>query len=297
MKLLQTIPAYYKEINLPPPKHASFHVGRHESNLRTIKRKQEPVRHELYSISITNIQAGDLRINYQSALSLFIISPFKIIGWDITERSVEGMYIIFDKNFIASQGRWKNFLTQFPFFRFDHPLIGLLPEKLLIEILGYFEKIATVYQHNDDQSMEMIAAYVHIILLLLKNQLAPTPANSSISSNQLLLATFEGTLLEAISKPDSTPDFRKASFYASRLHVHVNHLNAVLKEMTGKTTSEHIQQSILQETGIMLLRPGQSIQQIAHRFRFRAATHFSAFFKKQTSLTPKQYQLRHNQST
>ena len=79
---------------------------------------------------------------------------------------------------------------------------------------------------------------------------------------------------------------RTAKDYAERLSVHVNHLNKVLKENTGKTTTEIIRSRILQEAKILLKQTDWNISEIAYCLGFEQLAHFSNFFRKQTSVSP-----------
>jgi len=79
---------------------------------------------------------------------------------------------------------------------------------------------------------------------------------------------------------------RTAKDYADRLAVHVNHLNKVLKESTGKTTTEIIGDRIIQEAKILLKQTNWSISEIAWCLGFEEIAHFSNFFRKHTSVSP-----------
>jgi AraC family transcriptional activator of pobA len=68
--------------------------------------------------------------------------------------------------------------------------------------------------------------------------------------------------------------------------VHVNHLNKVLKEHTGKTTTHIISSRVLQEAKILLKQTDWNISEIAYCLGFEEVAHFSNFFRKQTALTP-----------
>lgn len=74
--------------------------------------------------------------------------------------------------------------------------------------------------------------------------------------------------------------------YAERLAVHVNHLNWVLKETTGRTTGELIRQRVTQEAKILLKQTDWSIAAVGYALGFNDQAHFSNYVKKQTSLTP-----------
>ena len=79
---------------------------------------------------------------------------------------------------------------------------------------------------------------------------------------------------------------RTAKDYADRLAVHVNHLNKVLKENTGKTTTDIISSRILQEAKILLKQTDWNVSEIAYSLGFEQVAHFSNFFRKQTAMPP-----------
>ncbi len=82
---------------------------------------------------------------------------------------------------------------------------------------------------------------------------------------------------------------RTAKDYADRLAVHVNHLNKVLKENTGRTTTEVIGNRITQEAKILLRQTNWTVSEIAYCLGFEEVAHFSNFFKKHTQLTPNSF--------
>jgi AraC-like DNA-binding protein len=79
---------------------------------------------------------------------------------------------------------------------------------------------------------------------------------------------------------------RTAKDYADRLAIHVNHLNKVLKENTGKTTTDILSSRIAQEAKILLKQTDWNVSQIAYCLGFEEVAHFSNFFKKQAGLSP-----------
>ncbi|MDF3028581.1 MAG: transcriptional regulator, AraC family [Fluviicola sp.] len=82
---------------------------------------------------------------------------------------------------------------------------------------------------------------------------------------------------------------RTAKDYADRLSVHVNHLNKVLKENTGRTTTEVIGNRITQEAKILLKQTNWTVSEIAYCLGFEEVAHFSNFFRKHTQLTPNSF--------
>ncbi|WP_426672192.1 helix-turn-helix domain-containing protein [Mucilaginibacter sp. McL0603] len=63
-------------------------------------------------------------------------------------------------------------------------------------------------------------------------------------------------------------------------------MNKVLKENTGKTTTDIIAGRIIQEAKILLKQTDWNISEIAYSLGFEQVAHFSNFFRKQTTLAP-----------
>ena len=89
-----------------------------------------------------------------------------------------------------------------------------------------------------------------------------------------------------VESPKQTLGLRTPNDYANRLAVHVNHLNKVLKEMTGSTTTELIKNRVLQEAKILLKQSEWSVADIAYSLGFDDLAHFSNYFKRKTSMAP-----------
>lgn len=68
--------------------------------------------------------------------------------------------------------------------------------------------------------------------------------------------------------------------YAGMLYVTASYLNKVVKEETGLTAREHIQQKIIAEAKRGLYLSGLSMKEVAFSLGFDDIAHFSKFFKK-----------------
>lgn len=63
-------------------------------------------------------------------------------------------------------------------------------------------------------------------------------------------------------------------------------MNRVIKETTGKTTSEVIAERIIKESTQCLLHTTLSISEIAFSLGFEAASYFSRYYRKHTGKSP-----------
>jgi YesN/AraC family two-component response regulator len=80
---------------------------------------------------------------------------------------------------------------------------------------------------------------------------------------------------------------KTAAQFAAHLSIHVNHLNQAVKEVTGKTTTEHITNRIINEAKALLQHTTWSIADIAFSLGYEYPTYFNNLFKKHTGVTPR----------
>lgn len=89
-----------------------------------------------------------------------------------------------------------------------------------------------------------------------------------------------------VDYPRAVLILRTPADYADRLSVHVNHLNRVIKETTGKTTSELIAERVMKEATQSLQHSKLSISEIAFGLGFDSVSYFGKFYRKHTGNTP-----------
>lgn len=77
-----------------------------------------------------------------------------------------------------------------------------------------------------------------------------------------------------------------ANDYATSLNIHVNYLNRAVNETTGRSTTAHISDRILNESKALLQHTDWNISDIAYSLGFEYPSHFNSFFKKLTGTNP-----------
>lgn len=82
---------------------------------------------------------------------------------------------------------------------------------------------------------------------------------------------------------------KKLSYYAGRIGVTAKHLSDVISKETGYTASKWIEEYTLSEAKKMLREGELSAQEISYELSFSTPSHFGAFFRKKTGMTPKEY--------
>jgi AraC family transcriptional activator of pobA len=89
-----------------------------------------------------------------------------------------------------------------------------------------------------------------------------------------------------VDSPQYALKLTTANDYAKQLSVHVNHLNRAIKEITGKTTTEHLTERVLKEARALLQHTNWTINEIAYSLGYEYPTYFNNFFKKHTGVSP-----------
>jgi AraC family transcriptional activator of pobA len=82
---------------------------------------------------------------------------------------------------------------------------------------------------------------------------------------------------------------RSVGFYAEALHLHPNSLNHVVKSQSGLTAKQSINERVITEAKYLLSQSDLSIKTVSHRLGFDEPNNFSAFFLKQTGVSPGAY--------
>jgi AraC family transcriptional regulator, transcriptional activator of pobA len=78
-------------------------------------------------------------------------------------------------------------------------------------------------------------------------------------------------------------------FYADALFVSSKHLTETIKEVTGRTSGEWIEDAVILEAKVLLRNHEITISQVAENIHFPDQSSFGKYFKKHTGLSPSDY--------
>lgn len=150
-----------------------------------------------------------------------------------------------------------------------------------------YKEIASDYVYKYDLLRNYVLELIHYGQKLQPAAVSNSSPNASGRVTSLFIELLERQF--PIESPQQKLVLRTAKDYADRLAIHVNHLNKVLKESTGQTTTGIISSRIIREAKILLKQTDWNISEIAYSLGFEEVAHFSNFFKRQTSLAPLAY--------
>jgi AraC-like DNA-binding protein len=149
-----------------------------------------------------------------------------------------------------------------------------------------FEEMASDYAYKFDVLRAHLQLLIHQALKVQPAEHLERPMDAATRITFQFLELLERQF--PIDTEETALQLKTANDFAAKLSVHVNHLNRALKEVTGKTTTEHISARVIREATALLRHSDWNIAQIAYGLGFEYPAYFNLFFKKHTGVTPLQ---------
>ena len=298
---LETFDRFYVEQkNRAPLRHREQIEKKAVSYFSVFERDENPCkaeidihRSEFYKI-LLNINGhgfliyGNKKYVVQPGGILFL-KPTEVRSWQATSKDQEGYYCIFSEQFYAMTESHLRELRHGPHFSPGvSPVVSLDDNQSRI-ITPVFEKLYREF--NGDYNIEILRMYLHILLLEASKIRGSLEKNSEGTPTSYILAQKFLELLETqfTSPENQAMELKFPSDFAEKLFVHNNHLNAIVKSVTGLTVREHIHRRLLAEAQLLLAYSKLNVSEISYRLSFREPTHFCSFFKKHLNTTPAEY--------
>lgn len=290
---ISTLDDFYKETQTREPDDAHREIGHFNVfNIPEVnKQKTMPYnRRAYYKISLIQ---GKNRAEYADKVihveknALLFATPRIPYHWVPENEDQQGSFCIFNAEFLT---RHKSgvILEELPIYRPGGVPVFQVSDEEASEIQHIFSKMRKELTSDYLYKYDLLRNYL-IELIHYGQKLQPAGTLNPTHNAAARVSSLFTELLERqfpVASPQHRIRLRTAKDYADQLAVHVNHLNKVLKEQTGKTTTEVISNRILQEAKILLKQTDWSISEIAYSLGFEELAHFSNFFRKQTSIAP-----------
>jgi AraC family transcriptional activator of pobA len=219
--------------------------------------------------------------------ALLFATPKIPYNWIPQDDNQVGYFCIFTDDFLV-RNKSGVILEDLPIFQPGGYPIFQLSDNATKEITEIFRKMHQELSSDYSYKYDLLRNYV-LELIHYGQKLQPATALYPTHTASARVSSLFIELLERqfpIESQRQILSLRTAKDYAERLSIHVNHLNKVLKENLGKTTTDIISSRIVQEAKILLKQTDWNISEIAYSLGFEEVAHFSNFFKKQTLLSP-----------
>ena len=215
---------------------------------------------------------------------VFFMTPGQTHKLELSQ-DIDGYIFLFARDFYLLNQSDKNKLLSFPFF---HAVTRQNPPLLLsntednIFLKNLFIR-GSNYVKSFTATDEIIRSLLDLILLTC-TQLYPREYNV-LPNNKGHITVKKFMLLIEVNYQQNL----KVNDYANMLSITANHLTQLVKQITGKTTNEILQEKNILEIKRQLLYTNLTVTEIASQMNFADQSYLTKYFKKCTGQTPLQY--------
>lgn len=242
-----------------------------------------PHRHNYYTVIWPVDASGKHIIDFKEYSILpdhiFFVSPGQV-HQVITDPQPKGYVILFSPEFLEKNSIRNDFISDLKLFRKSDETPPLpVTEKMAATLNLFALQMLHSFHLAGDMYLETIGAYLKLFLIECNGHCSLFPGSNlqNIESSKTLVKKFK-TLVE-----DHYFKEHQVKYYADKLNITPNYLNEVIKSAMDIPAKDVIQNRIILETKRMLVFTGKSAKEIGFELGFDDPSHFSKFFKSNTS--------------
>jgi len=247
-------------------------------------------RKDFYKICLTTgksiIHYADRSFEAEGTV-LFFGNPHIPYSWDTISRTYVGYTCLFSEEFLNASERM-DMLQQSPFFKIGGTPILKIDEQQRIFLNTLFQKMIeeqnSAYAYKDDLIRNYINLILHEAMKLRPSENYDQQKNAASRITAVFMELLERQF--PIETPDKPLQLKTAQDYAQSLSLHINYLNRMVKEVTGKPTTAHIADRIISEAKALLRHTDWNIADIAYALGFEYPSYFNNYFKRITGTNP-----------
>ena len=285
---LKNIPVYsIDRFNREPGKRIEYQVEIFDAH-RNFK-VAYPHRHDdfyeiLYITNGTGVYTIDLHSFEIKPETVFFLSPGQIHELELSE-DIKGFIFLFTSAFYHLNKSNPFKIFELPFFYSlsqESPPLVLKAEIEKNTISELFKRSVSENDNDFAEKDDAIRALLDLVLISCK-RFYPSISGEKSIKGLVLVKRFKQIIEEKCSENLSVKE------YSDLLQITPNHLSETVKQLTGRTSTDLINDRIIMEIKRMLLQTELSISEIGYKLNFSDQSYFSKYFKKLTGQTPLQY--------
>lgn len=248
----------------------------------------EPHRHDYYTVLIIKKANGLHKIDFNtyelSDKQIYFVAPGQVHQVIENAESI-GFVMTFSNQFLVENSIPLTFIAGLNLFQNYGQSPPLLPAaEQFMTIEDFATSIFQLFNGNASMKHLSIGAFLKLLLIECNNICSINPIDSDKdTSGNNLIRNFKIAVDNNYKKEHST------AYYANQLHITPDHLNRIVKSKIGKTAKDYIQARITTEAKRLLYFTDETTKEIAYELGFIEPANFSAFFKKQTKVSPSKF--------
>lgn len=232
--------------------------------------------------AIFKIDVHKYHIKAPAVIIIMVGQTCELISYsnDLQGRAIVMSNSFTDTLFVGAEGDYTHKLYS---SMINNPLLNLDKDQNVFS--QYYQLLKNIVQ--SPHSEFKINAVRHITLAMFYGYSHMKHDVSSYNKGTSRQDDIYSAFLEAVGKHYKVE--RKVSFYADILCITSKHLSQVVKEVSGRTASEIIEDYVITEIKALLLSTNMTIQQISDYLNFPSQSVFGKYVKRVTGISPMGY--------
>ena len=214
---------------------------------------------------------------------LNIVLANQILQYEEISDDFEGLFIVLSKQF--TNNLFSNASDRISLFLSvkSRSYFSLSNEELELmkTYYGMFHKIAS--QKENPNRLEIVKHLTLAFFYLTGSEMHNLPEEEKKSKQEILLENF----FDFVQK--HYKEERSVEFYANKLCLTPKYLSTAIRQTSGKTAGEWIDEYVVLEAKALLKSTKMTILQISDELNFPSQSFFGKYFKRLTGISPKEY--------
>ena len=167
----------------------------------------------------------------------------------------------------------------------QNPIALLSPDsyQIVLTFRSLFEQLSRRSSNSYILNQTMFSLFTSFELEISQAYLCSAVDQTPLDDAYLLFNEF----LSEVHKKHATE--RNVAYYADHFAMSRPQLTKIIRENSGKTPKEWINEAVLHTAKDMLVSFNLTVSEIAFQLNFTHQSAFGSFFKKETGVTPQQY--------
>lgn len=223
----------------------------------------------------------DMQVCHLHRNDMIVVLPGQIIDQRTSSEDFKGLMMLYSTSFFTNL----NFPVNFPLVMYDisKPLLSFSEEQFCL-IRSYCTSVEEICDASIRPVLKNdVFKYLCMSLMYaFKDEIERFSAQEA-DMNRVVSKKFLRVLAANFR------EHRDLQFYADELHLSKKYFSVLIKNETGRTASEWIEEFIILEATKLLATTDYTIQEVSIAMNFANQSFFGKFFKRMTGMSPKAY--------
>lgn len=296
---IQSISEYHSLLGVEKPKHPLISIINHEDIRDFNNEKLKNKTYNFYTISRKinydgTMKYGQQYYDFQEGAMVFH-APKQVIVSELADNvQLKGWTMLIHPDFLRTYPLDKK-IEQYGFFSYAVNEALHLSDEESKTIESVMDTIREEYTSGIDvYSQDILISQIELLLNYC-NRFYNRQFITRKAVNNGLLVRFEKLLTDYINNGYlQQKGIPSVQFFSNELNMSANYLSDMLRNLTGQSTQQHIQDKIIERAKYILTTTNLTVSEIAFELGFEYSQSFNKLFKNKTNQTPLDFRTSFN---